>query len=440
MTGGSSGGSGGAVAGGLVPLALGSDTNGSIRVPSSFCGLFGLKPTYGRLSRARSFPFVASLDHLGPLARSTARPRARLRRHAGPDPEDPVCADRPAEPALPPLDRGIGGPAHRRGRRLLQARRFARSSRRRRRVSPRRWVPRARSRSPRQRRARAAAFVITAAEGAALHLDRLRTRARDFDPAIRDRLIAGAMVPASLVVKAQKFRRWYRDAGAEAVRQRRCDPGAGDALSGPAHRPADHDARRRGGAAAPEHRHLHAADLVHRPAGGGGAGAAEAAADRRADHRGALARGRGAAHRARVGKEKRGRAHRGRPNRENANGDRSARGGGGGPRRLRALREGTGLQRCRDARRLVPQGRAHHPLWRRREPLRPRGGRSLPRGALRHQPRAHALAHRHHHLRPRLRRRLHAVPPRQLPGKSAARCRPGCGFRKAGVSSPRTSA
>ncbi|MBJ7407861.1 MAG: AtzE family amidohydrolase, partial [Bradyrhizobium sp.] len=72
MSGGSSGGSGSAVGGALVPIALGSDTNGSIRVPSSFCGIFGLKPTYGRLSRARSFPFVASLDHLGPFARSAA--------------------------------------------------------------------------------------------------------------------------------------------------------------------------------------------------------------------------------------------------------------------------------------------------------------------------------------------------------------------------------
>src|SRR6185436_17369693 len=63
---------------------------------------------------------------------------------------------------------------------------------------------------PEAARARAAAFVITTAEGAALHLDRLRTRARDFEPAIRDRLISGAMVPAALVVKAQKFRRWYR--------------------------------------------------------------------------------------------------------------------------------------------------------------------------------------------------------------------------------------
>jgi aspartyl-tRNA(Asn)/glutamyl-tRNA(Gln) amidotransferase subunit A len=61
-------------------------------------------------------------------------------------------------------------------------------------------------------RARAAAFLITAAEGAALHLPRLRERAADFDPEVRDRLIAGAMIPAAMVIQAQKFRRWYQQA------------------------------------------------------------------------------------------------------------------------------------------------------------------------------------------------------------------------------------
>jgi aspartyl-tRNA(Asn)/glutamyl-tRNA(Gln) amidotransferase subunit A len=64
---------------------------------------------------------------------------------------------------------------------------------------------------PEAARARAAAYVITTAEGATLHLERLRTRAADFDPDVRDRLIAGALVPAPFVQQAQKFRRWYRD-------------------------------------------------------------------------------------------------------------------------------------------------------------------------------------------------------------------------------------
>ena len=109
MAGGSSGGSGASVAGGLVPLSLGSDTNGSIRVPSSFCGLFGLKPTYGRLSRAGSFPFVASLDHLGPLARSTLDLALAYDAMQGYDPADPVCVDRAAEPVVPGLEHGING-------------------------------------------------------------------------------------------------------------------------------------------------------------------------------------------------------------------------------------------------------------------------------------------------------------------------------------------
>ena len=210
MTGGSSGGSGAAVAGGLVPIALGSDTNGSIRVPASFCGLFGLKPTYGRLSRARTFPFVASLDHVGPLA-STAQDLAlAYDAMQGHDAEDPVCTRRPPEPALPAIGQGVGnlriavaGGYFKRGaspEALAAVARVAKA------LGATREIE-----VPEAARARAAAFVITTSEGGALHLDRLRTRARDFEPAIRDRLISGAMVPGSLVVKAQKFRRWYRE-------------------------------------------------------------------------------------------------------------------------------------------------------------------------------------------------------------------------------------
>src|SRR6201994_2855503 len=109
MTGGSSGGSGAAVGGALVPIALGSDTNGSIRVPSSFCGFFGLKPTYGRLSRARSFPFVASLDHLGPVARSVEDLALSYDAMQGADAADAGCAAPAAEPATPVLAENIGG-------------------------------------------------------------------------------------------------------------------------------------------------------------------------------------------------------------------------------------------------------------------------------------------------------------------------------------------
>src|ERR1700741_2510481 len=108
MTGGSSGGPGSAVRGALVPLALGSDTNGSIRVPSSFCGIFGLKSTYGRLSRARSFPFVFSFDHLGPFARNVGDLALAYDAMQGPDAEDAAGTTPPAEPVAPLLAQDIG--------------------------------------------------------------------------------------------------------------------------------------------------------------------------------------------------------------------------------------------------------------------------------------------------------------------------------------------
>jgi len=211
MSGGSSGGSGAAVGGGLVPLALGSDTNGSVRVPASFCGVFGLKPTYGRLSRAGSFPFVASLDHLGPLARCVADLALAYDAMQGPDPLDPVCTDRAPEPALPGLPGGIDGV------RIVRAGGYFRAGASAEALSALDKVAAALDATgeielPQAARARAAAYVITASEGAALHLPRLRSRPADFDPDVRDRLIAGALIPAAVVAQAQKFRRWYREA------------------------------------------------------------------------------------------------------------------------------------------------------------------------------------------------------------------------------------
>jgi len=209
MTGGSSGGSGAAVASGEVPLALGSDTNGSIRVPSSLCGLFGLKPTYGRLSRAGSFPFVDAFDHLGPMARSAGDLALAFDAMQGWDPDDPVCTDRLPEPAVPRLIEGIDGL-----RVAIAGDYFARGA------DPEAFdavaaVAKALRATrtvvlPQADVARSAAYVITAMEGAQLHLPRLRTRAKDFDPDTRERFMAGALLPGSWYVKAQRFRRHYR--------------------------------------------------------------------------------------------------------------------------------------------------------------------------------------------------------------------------------------
>jgi AtzE family amidohydrolase len=208
VAGGSSGGSGAAVAGGLVPLSLGSDTNGSIRVPASLCGIFGLKPTYGRLSRAGARPFVASLDHVGAFARSVGDLAAAYDAMQGPDPGDPACAGRAVEPALPEIERGAdglrtavlgghfaaGGTVAQAVASIAQALGAARTVE-----------------IPDAGRARAAAFVITASEGANLHLADLRARPGDFDPNTRDRFLAGALLPATWVIQAQRFRRWYRE-------------------------------------------------------------------------------------------------------------------------------------------------------------------------------------------------------------------------------------
>ena len=279
MTGGSSGGSGGAVGGGLVPLALGSDTNGSIRVPSSLCGIFG--------PRNRTFPFVASIDHLGPFARSAHDLALAYDAMQGADPEDPVCVARPAEPATNLLERGADG------LRIAVAGGYFQKG-----LFPEAHVALDQVAAalhandevelPQAALARSAAYLISTIEGASLHLERIRKRANDFDPAVRDRFIAAAMVPGALAVKAQKFRRWFQ---AEMLKLfERVDVILAPAT--PCTAPEigeDIYARRCRDAGARESGRLYSADLVHRPTGGRGADPARAAADRSPDHRGALA-------------------------------------------------------------------------------------------------------------------------------------------------------
>ncbi len=209
MTGGSSGGSGAAVAGGLIPIALGSDTNGSIRVPSSLCGIFGLKPTYGRLSRAGTFPFCPSLDHVGPLARTVTDLATAYDVLQGYDPQDPVSSQRNIEPVgsglgmnIADLKIAIAG-GYFRQQASPEAEQALTSVAKTLKISREVKIDGV-------AQARAAAYLITNAESSNLHLNRLRQHAADYDPDVRDRMLAGTLLPATWIVQAQRFRSWFR--------------------------------------------------------------------------------------------------------------------------------------------------------------------------------------------------------------------------------------
>ncbi len=210
IAGGSSGGSGAAVAAGQVPITLGSDTNGSIRVPSSLCGVWGLKPTFGRLSRRGSYPFVHSIDHLGPLADSIESLALAYDALQGPDPLDPGCHAFAVQPVASDVAQGI------KGLRIGMLGGYFHDNA----APPAREVAALAAKTlgateivewPDAVLGRAAAFIISASEGGGLHLADLRTRAQDFEPLSVDRFIAGALQPAAWYLRAQRFRRIYRD-------------------------------------------------------------------------------------------------------------------------------------------------------------------------------------------------------------------------------------
>ena len=216
VAGGSSGGSGAAIAAGQVPITLGSDTNGSIRVPASLCGVWGLKPTFGRLSRRGTYPFVNSLDHLGPMASSVAGLALAYDALQGPDPLDAGCHALQVQPVVPRMGGNLAGHEGGHGLRVgvlggyfhdhaSPAAREAVA------LAARTLGADAQVLWPDAALARAAAFIISASEGGSLHLSDLRTRADDFEPLSVDRFISGALQPADWYLRAQRFRRVYRD-------------------------------------------------------------------------------------------------------------------------------------------------------------------------------------------------------------------------------------
>ncbi|MGA1797165.1 AtzE family amidohydrolase [Sphingomonas sp. 4RDLI-65] len=186
LAGGSSGGSAAIVAAGLLPFALGSDTNGSIRVPASLTGVYGVKPTHGDLPMAGVFPFAESFDDIGPFATSVADIRCIHSVLQGASPTN--AEDRKVRVAQ------LGGRFLENADLDLRAAIIE--------IAPDGAV----LELPDIARARSAAFLITAYEGGTLHRAALAANAMMFGPATRDRLIAGTLIPRSLYDAAQEFR------------------------------------------------------------------------------------------------------------------------------------------------------------------------------------------------------------------------------------------
>ena len=206
IPGGSSGGSAAAVAAGLAAAALGTDTAGSIRIPAALCGVVGLKPTYGRVSRAGVVALAWSLDHVGPLARTVADAATLLAVMAGADPRDPTASDEPlrlGRGAVRGLTFSLGDPyftteldgavaaALARARRLLRAAGLGET----------------RTRIPLVRDSGAIQYLIARPESTAVHLlDLAPARATLIGADVRARLALGHEIGAVDYLQAQRAR------------------------------------------------------------------------------------------------------------------------------------------------------------------------------------------------------------------------------------------
>jgi aspartyl-tRNA(Asn)/glutamyl-tRNA(Gln) amidotransferase subunit A len=209
ITGGSSSGSGAALAASLCLGALGSDTGGSIRIPAALCGIAGLKPTYGRISRHGLTPLSWSLDHAGPMAKTVEDVALLLQAMAGHDAKDPGSAQRP----VPEYAAALSGDV--RGLRIGIPREYFFDV-----IDPEvedavRQATQVLERSgaslhavswPALRYVTLAALIIVLVEASAVHEAWIRTRPQDYSPDIALRLKWGLLLPAPAYVKAQRLR------------------------------------------------------------------------------------------------------------------------------------------------------------------------------------------------------------------------------------------
>jgi aspartyl-tRNA(Asn)/glutamyl-tRNA(Gln) amidotransferase subunit A len=223
FSGGSSSGSGAGLAAGLFPAALGTDTGGSVRNPASQCGITGMKPTYGRVSRRGVLPLAFSLDHVGPMTRDVRDNALMLQVIAGHDPGDPASADEPVPDYAASLGEGVKGlrvgvirqfyaediAAHPEMAAAVEAaaRCFAEAGAEIREV-----------RLPPLQDFSACGQVIMLAEAYAVHERWLKERPEDYGARGRERLLAGAGLRAADYIQAVRWRLQLRDAAAAAFR------------------------------------------------------------------------------------------------------------------------------------------------------------------------------------------------------------------------------
>jgi aspartyl-tRNA(Asn)/glutamyl-tRNA(Gln) amidotransferase subunit A len=221
--GGSSSGSGAGLAAGFFPAALGSDTGGSIRNPASQCGITGMKPTYGRVSRRGVIPLAFSLDHVGPMTRGVRDNALMLQVIAGHDPADPASADEPVPDFSAALGQGV------RGLRIGVIRHFYTSD-----LEGHPEMIAAIDAAvallagqgadmreialPPLQDFSACGQVILAAEAYAVHEAWLKQRPQDYGARGRERLLAGAGLSAADYLQASRWRLKLRDTAAAAFR------------------------------------------------------------------------------------------------------------------------------------------------------------------------------------------------------------------------------